>query len=82
MHSALALCKCTDSAITISRLVQDLTMNDQKAMPDSHDDQLSREPGGTAVDSEAAMTQEVLRAQQERREGESDLELSAVTELE
>jgi hypothetical protein len=62
--------------------VQDLTMNDQKSMADSHDDQLSREPDGMDVDSEAAMTQEVLRAQQGRREGESDLELSAVTELE
>jgi hypothetical protein len=68
--------------IKITRLVQDLTMNDQKAMPDSHDDPLSREPEATDVAREAAMTQEVLRLQRERREGESDLELSAVTELE
>lgn len=68
--------------MTITRLVQDLTMNDQKAIPDSHDDPLSREPDGTDVTREAAMTQAVLRLQQERREGESELELSAVTDLE
>jgi hypothetical protein len=66
----------------MTRLVQDLTMNDQKAMPDSQDDALSREPDAADVAREAAMTQEVLRLQRERREGESDLELSAVTELE
>jgi hypothetical protein len=68
--------------VTITRLVQDLTMNDQKAMPDSQEDPLSRELDATDVAREAAMTQEVLRLQRERREGESDLELSAVTELE
>jgi hypothetical protein len=57
-------------------------MNDQKAMPDSQEGPLSREPDATDAAREAAMTQEVLRLQQERREGESDLELSAVTELE
>jgi hypothetical protein len=68
--------------MTITRLVQDLTMNDQKAMPDSQDDPLSREPAATDVAREAAMTHKVLRLQRERREGESELELCAVTELE
>jgi hypothetical protein len=82
MRPAPSFRKCADSVISIIQLVQDLTMNDQKALPDSHDDHLGRELDAADDIGEAAMTQEIIRFQQQHREGGRDLELSVVAELE
>jgi hypothetical protein len=70
-----AAVKCVEPAIPGGRLVQDLTMNERVSMTDSNDGDLSGQPEGPEEPSEAALTQELLRLQERRREGGIEPEL-------